>query len=65
MDKYVFVKEYEHYNMWVNTKNNCRECYFKDEDPNAIADHEEQVSRNLSRTRASEDKSGRRWNYVY
>lgn len=61
MDKYVFVKEYDHYNMWLNKKNNCRECYFKDENPNYIAAHEEQKSKNLVRTRAKENRAGIRW----
>lgn len=32
--KYEFVKEYEHFNLWLNTKNGCHECFWKNVNPN-------------------------------
>ena len=34
MKKYKFIKEYKHFNLWLNTKNGCRECFDKHIDPN-------------------------------
>ena len=41
--KYVLIEEQKYFNLWLNTKNNCKECYWKDEDPNTIVQHEEEV----------------------
>lgn len=32
--KYKFIKEYEHFNLWINTRNGCHECFWKEIDPN-------------------------------
>lgn len=34
MIKYKFIKEYEHYNLWLNTLSGCHECFWKEIDPN-------------------------------
>lgn len=36
MKKYQFVKKYERFNLWLNTKNGCHECFWKEIDPNKI-----------------------------
>lgn len=34
--KWILVKEYVRFNIWLNTKGGYKECFDKDEDPNVL-----------------------------